>query len=60
MTLRSNQTEKDLILLGLGIINGMIRNDHHHTYVKEHDGLACMEDNEPGPSCGFDISILGR
>jgi hypothetical protein len=27
MTLRSNQTEKDLILLGLGIINGMIRND---------------------------------
>ena len=27
MTLTSNQTEKDLILLGLGIINGMIRND---------------------------------
>ena len=27
MILTSNQTEKDLILLGLGIINGMIRND---------------------------------
>jgi hypothetical protein len=27
MTLTSNQTEKDLILLGLGIINSMIRND---------------------------------
>ena len=27
MTLTSNQTEKDQILLGLGIINGMIRID---------------------------------
>jgi hypothetical protein len=27
MTLTSNQNEKDLILLGLGIINGMILND---------------------------------
>ena len=27
MTLSSNQTEKDQILLGLGIINGMIRID---------------------------------
>jgi hypothetical protein len=27
MTLTSNQNEKDLILLGLGIVNGMILND---------------------------------
>ena len=27
MTLTSNQTEKDQILIGLGIINGMIRID---------------------------------
>ena len=47
MTLTSNQTEKDLILLGLGIINCMIRNDAITTIPMLKHMMDRMGGNDP-------------